>query len=56
MNIIVMCCICDSGILVVLLILSALLTSVGILLFYDFVQPCDKQLLNSTVSCKIELF
>ena len=44
-----MCCVCDSGILVVLLILSALLTSVGILLFYDIVPPCDKSILNSTV-------
>ena len=44
-----MCCVCDSGILVVLLILSALLTSVALLLFYDFEQPCDKAVLNSTV-------
>ena len=44
-----MCCVCDSGILVVLLILTALLTSVGILLFYDIVPPCDKSILNSTV-------
>ena len=51
-----MCCVCDSGILVVLLILSALLTSVALLLFYDFEQPCDKAVLNSTVRIYLQLF
>ena len=45
-----MCCVCDSGILVVLPILTALLSLALLLLFYDFATPCDREVVNSTVS------
>ena len=45
-----MCCVCDSGILVVLPILTALLLLAIVLLFYDFATPCDRDIVNSTVS------
>ena len=45
-----MCCVCDSGILVVLPILTALLLLALLLLFYDFATPCDREEVNSTVS------
>lgn len=45
-----MCCVCDSGIMVVLPILTALLLLALVLLFYDFATPCDREIVNSTVS------
>ena len=47
-----MTCGCDSGLVIVIFILSSLLACVIWLLFYDFTEPCDKETLNSTVRRK----